>query len=278
MRQLSLSVIIPAYNEVDTIGLCLESLKQQTDLPLEILVVDDGSTDGTGQAVKQLAQSYQRVRLLSQPHLGPAKARNLAANQAKGEVLVFVDADMEFSPDFLVVLTKPIFLSQARGTWSGEEWVKNWTNVWARCWNFNQGRKTASMVGNRGQKRVFRAVLTSEFLRVKGFDSIGYTDDWTLVSKLGYQPKATRAKFYHHNPDLLKDVFSQAYWIGKRQYKLSSLGIIVTLVKYNPGFSLISGLFKSLFFAEPRFIVFKLVHDWGIWRGAWDKLTKGNRY
>ena len=194
MRQLSVSVIIPAFNEANTINLCLESLRRQTDLPVEILVVDDGSTDTTAQVVEQFNQGYKRVRLLSQPHLGPAKARNLAARQARGKVLVFVDADMEFSPDFLLALTQPIFNGQSRGSWSGEEWVKNWDNVWARCWNFNQGRLTASMIGNQGQKRVFRAVLRSEFLRVGGFDSIGYTDDWTLVNKLGYQPKPTRAK------------------------------------------------------------------------------------
>lgn len=279
MKQSSVSIIIPAFNEADTIGLCLESLRNQTDLPLEILVVDDGSTDDTAQRVKKVSRGYKRVRLLSQPHLGPAKARNLAAKQAKGEVLVFVDADMEFSPDFLVTLTQPIFSGKAKGTWSGEEWVKNWDNVWARCWNYNANRREPRMIGTgKGQKRVFRAVLRSEFLRVAGFDSIGYTDDWTLVNKLGYEPKPTRAKFFHYNPDTLKDVFSQAYWIGKRQYKLKKLGTIITLVKYNPGFSLIAGLLKAVRYVEPRFVAFKLVHDWGIFRGAWDSLRHGSRY
>jgi len=279
MKQLSVSVIIPAFNEADTIGLCLESLRNQTDLPLEILVVDDGSTDETGSLVKQFAKNYHRVRLLVQPHQGPALSRNLAAKQAKGAVLVFVDADMEFSPDFLVTLTQPIFSDKARGTWSGEEWVRNWDNVWARCWNFNANRRSLMMIGSdKGQKRVFRAVLRSEFLRVSGFDSIGYTDDWTLVNKLGYQPKATRAKFFHYNPDSLKKIFSQAYWIGKRQYKLGQLGTIITLVKYNPGFSLIVGMAKSIKYLEPRFVVFKLVHNWGIFRGAWDSLRHGSRY
>lgn len=278
MKQLSVSVIIPAFNEAETISLCLNSLKLQTDLPTEILVVDDGSSDATAQIVKKFNQVYQRVRLLTQAHLGPAKARNLAAGQAKGQVLVFVDADMEFAPDFLLTLTRPIFAGIAKGTWSGEEWVKNWDNIWARCWNYNQGRATASMTGNRGQRRVFRAILKSEFDQVAGFDSIGYTDDWTLANKLGYLPKATRAKFYHHNPGLLSEVFSQAYWIGKRQYKLGRLGTVITLVKFNPVFSLVSGMGKAVKYLEPRFIIFKLVHDWGILRGAWASLTQGSQY
>ena len=278
MKQLSVSVITPAFNEAKTIRWCLESLRQQTDLPLEILVVDDGSTDTTAVLVNQAAKNYERIRLLQQDHFGPARARNLAADQAKGKVLVFVDADMEFAPDFLVNLTRPVLQGITKGTWSGEEWVKNWDNVWSRCWNFNQGRSTASMTGNQGQKRVFRAILKSEFMRVGGFDSIGYTDDWTLVNKLGYQPKATRAKFYHYNPDSLNSVFSQAYWIGQRQYKLGKLGTFITLVKFNPVFSLIVGLVKAVQHLELRFIFFKLVHDWGIVRGAWDQLTKGSRY
>ena len=278
MKQLSVSVIIPAFNEAQTIGLCLNSLRSQTNLPEEIIVIDDGSSDSTAKIVKQISQNYQRVRLLTQAHQGPAAGRNLAAGQARGEILVFVDADMEFAPDFLISLVRPILFGQTKGTWSGEEWVKNWDNVWARCWNYNQGRPTASMIGNPGQKRVFRAILKSEFDRVGGFDSIGYTDDWTLVNKLGYQPKATRAKFFHHNPDSLSQVFSQAFWIGKRRYKLGKLGAIITLVKFNPFFSLISGIIGAIKYLEPRFIIFKLVHDWGIIRGAWDNLTKGRRY
>lgn len=277
MKQLSLSVIIPAFNEAKTIERCLNSLKEQTNLPLEILVVDDGSTDDTVKRMREVSDGYKRIRLLSQPHLGPARARNLAAKQAKGQVLVFVDADMEFAPDFLVNLTQPIFSGKAKGSWSGEEWVKNWNNVWARCWNYDAGRRSSMMTGSQGQKRVFRAVLRNEFMRVNGFDSIGYTDDWTLVNKLGYQPKPTRAKFFHYNPDSLRDVFSQAYWIGKRQYKLNQLGTIITLVKYNPIFSFISGILKAVKYHEPRFIVFKLVHDWGILRGAWESLA-GSRY
>jgi len=278
MKQLSVSVIIPAFNEAQTISLCLNSLRSQTNWPEEIIVIDDGSSDSTAKIVKQISQNYQRVRLLTQAHQGPAVGRNLAASQARGQILVFVDADMEFAPDFLINLARPILLGQTKGAWSGEEWVKNWDNVWARCWNYNQGRPTASMTGGRGQKRVFRAILKSEFDRVGGFDSIGYTDDWTLVNKLGYQPKATRAKFFHHNPGSLSLALEQAFWVGKRRYKLGKLGIIITLVKFNPIFSLISGIFRAVKYLEPRFIVFKLVHDWGIVRGAWVSLTRGNQY
>jgi len=272
MKQVPVSVIIPAFNAEKTLKACLASIRQQTFLPLEIIVVDDGSTDATAAIVAAAGREYSRIKLIRQTHLGPAKARNLAAAQAAGKVLVFADADMEFGPDFLDTLTKPILSDKAKGSWSGEEQVKNWDNIWARCWNFNQGWPTAQRAGGRGQRRVFRAVLKTEFDRVGGFDSIGYTDDWTLVNKLGYEPKPTRAKFYHANPDTLDKVFSQAYWIGKRQYKLAKLGTLLTLVKYNPVLSLIAAILKSVRYREPGLLLFKPVYDWGIFRGAWESL------
>lgn len=273
------SIIIPAYNEADNIINCLNSLFNQTLKVLEIIVVDDGSTDTTVVKVLKLSKTLPKIKLIKQAHQGPAKARNLAASQAKGDILVFVDADMEFDQSFLKQLTLPIFNHTAIGSWSGNEWVKNWQNVWARCWNYNQNRSDAKMVSNdQGQKKVFRSILKSEFIRVKGFDSIGYTDDWSLGSKLGVEPKVTTAKFYHHNPNTLVTVFRQARWIGKRNYKLGKIGILWTIFKSNAGFSILIGLYKSLRYIFPPFIIFKLVYDLGILLGAIEKLWFGSYY
>ena len=134
------------------------------------------------------------------------------------------------------------------------------------------------MIGNlKVQRPVFRSILKLEFLRVNGFDSIGYTDDWTLGNKLGYQPKVTTAKFFHHNPDSLLKVFSQANWIGKRNYKLGKFGALWTIVKSNALFSSFIGLYKSLRFLTPGFLLFKLVYDLGIMIGALKSL-KGDKY
>ena len=271
---MTISVIIPAYNETKTISPCLQSLLNQTRKPDEIIVIDDGSTDKTIKQIKQFSQ----VKLLKQAHQGPGTARNYGASQAKGKILVFVDADMEFDQDFLAQLLKPILTGKAKGTWSGQEFVKNWHNPWARCWNYNQNRRTSRMIGrSKGQRKVFRAILKSEFDKVKGFDIIGYTDDWTLVSKLGYQPKPTHAKFYHHNPDTLLEVFHQARWFGQRPYKLGHLGTLLTILKINAVLSVIIGLFKSIIFLTPQFLIFKLVYDLGIIFGAFQSLL-GKRY
>lgn len=274
-----ISVIIPAYNSSSTIEACLTSILNQTQPPAEIIVVDDGSTDGTVKKITHLQQELPKISLFNQSHQGPGAARNLAAAKATGQILVFVDSDMEFDQNFLKELTRPIIKARAIGTWSGNEWVKNWHNVWARCWNYNQNRSTRRMIGsNPGQKPVFRAVLKSEFMRVKGFDLVGYTDDWTLGNKLGVMPKTSYAKFYHHNPATLAQVFTHSRWVGKRPYKFGALGTLVTVLRSNVLFSLVIGLIKSVRYFTPGFIIFKLVYDFGIIWGAVENLCFGFSY
>ncbi len=268
-----ISVIIPSYNSGQTIKVCLDSLSKQR-LPAEIILVDDGSKDNSQSIVK----SFPQIKLLMQNHQGPGIARNLGAKQAKGQILIFVDSDMEFAKNFLADLTKPIVKGKAKGSWSGNESVANWNNTWARCWNYNQNRFNPHMTGSKGQRHVFRAIIKSEFNRVNGFDSIGYTDDWSLVNKLRFEPAVTQARFYHHNPASLQAVFKKARWIGKRQYKLGKLGTLWTIFKANAGFSIIIGLFQIIKFRTPAMIIFKLIYDLGIMLGALENLCFGFYY
>lgn len=100
-----LSVIIPAYNAEDTIGHCLSALLNQS-LPreaYEIIVVDDGSTDGT----RDVLGRYPGVRLIEQANQGPAAARNLGVREARGDIVLFTDADCEPTPDWIERLTVP---------------------------------------------------------------------------------------------------------------------------------------------------------------------------
>ncbi|HEY5600937.1 MAG TPA: glycosyltransferase family A protein, partial [Patescibacteria group bacterium] len=87
------SVIIPTYNEENTISEAVKTLSEQTYKPLEILMVDDGSTDNTLRVISNFQFPISNFQLLKQNHAGPGKARNLGAQKAKGEILVFVDAD-----------------------------------------------------------------------------------------------------------------------------------------------------------------------------------------
>lgn len=267
MKNLGVSVIITAYNEEKTIRSCLESLVKQDYKPLEIIVVDDGSIDKTSAISKEFNAKSYRLN-----HEGTAISRNFATKKAIGEILVFLDADMEFEKNFITKLTAPINKQETKGTFSKLEYVKNWGKPLARCWNRVNSPKPPDGLRVRQDLDVgddFRAILKSEFDKAGGFDNIGYTDTWTLSKKLNYKPmNAIGAIYYHNNPETYNEVFQSAQWIGKRRYKLGRLGNILVLLRSIIFLSLIKGLVRAFKYNEPRFVLFQIIYDLGITKGA----------
>ena len=101
---MDISVVVPAYNAAATIGACLESLLAQS-VPrhrYEVIVVDDGSDDQTGEIVAD-----HGVCLLTQPHQGPARARNRGVAEARGEIVLFTDADCVPATDWIGQMVMP---------------------------------------------------------------------------------------------------------------------------------------------------------------------------
>lgn len=94
----NVSVVTPAFNAAHTIGAAIGSALRQTNLPDEILVVDDGSTDATAKIV---AAYPAPVVLIRREHGGPAAARNSALAQARGRFVALLDADDQFLPEHL---------------------------------------------------------------------------------------------------------------------------------------------------------------------------------
>lgn len=92
---IALSVVIPAFNASDHIEACLRSVLSQKDVSLEIIVVDDGSTDNTVEKVNRCVDGDDRVTLLTGDNEGPALARNRGVGAARGTYLAFADADDE---------------------------------------------------------------------------------------------------------------------------------------------------------------------------------------
>lgn len=88
-----ISIIVPVYNVKDYLEKCLKSICGQTYQNLEIIVVDDGSTDGSGELCDVFAQSDSRIKVVHQSNGGVSAARNKAISVAQGEYLGFVDSD-----------------------------------------------------------------------------------------------------------------------------------------------------------------------------------------
>ena len=96
-----ISVVIPAHNVARFVGRTLDSVLKQTHRALDVIVVDDGSTDNTADIVQDIVRRDPRVRLLRSDKLGVSAARNLAIAQAKAQLIAPVDADDIWHPDKL---------------------------------------------------------------------------------------------------------------------------------------------------------------------------------
>lgn len=88
-----ISVIVPAFNAEKTIKESIQSIQVQTYSNIEIIIVDDGSTDKTAEIVKQLATNDSRIELISINNSGVSIARNIAIENSKGQYIAFLDAD-----------------------------------------------------------------------------------------------------------------------------------------------------------------------------------------
>lgn len=103
------SVIVPVYNVKKYVGLTLNSISGQTFTNFEVLVIDDGSTDGSGELLDDIAAKDPRIRVFHQPNAGVSAARNLGLDEAKGEWIVFVDGDDALRKNALEVLADCIY-------------------------------------------------------------------------------------------------------------------------------------------------------------------------
>lgn len=274
------SVIIPVYNEEADVKECLKSLQSQSYKSIEIIVIDDGSTDSTKQIINKFP-----VKLLEQNHQGPGVARNKGAKAVKGDILVFVDADMTFDKDFIKDLIFPIIRNKTIGTFSKNEMNANKENIFSRFWNINRGWPVSKLIPKNYPRTapVFRAILKSEFYKVGGFDTGGeYTDDWSLSRKLG--KKATLAKgavYYHKNPDNFREIWKQARWIGKGEFIAGNFARkLRSLVYYSFFVSVVIGLFKSILKAKGdlRFLIFRIYYDSAIWLSVFLSFFKEAKY
>lgn len=100
------SIVIPVYNFQKYFLKLLKYLKQQTNTNIEIICIDDGSTDNSLKILQQYAQKDSRVKILTQKNQGAAAARNLGLSIAKGKYVIFLDSDDYFEPDLIEASVK----------------------------------------------------------------------------------------------------------------------------------------------------------------------------
>lgn len=99
-----LSVIVPVYNVEPYLSECVNSILNQTYKNFEVILVDDGSTDNSGELCDRFAEKDLRVRVIHKKNGGLSSARNIGVGESKGEYICFVDSDDMISSDYLKIL------------------------------------------------------------------------------------------------------------------------------------------------------------------------------
>jgi glycosyltransferase involved in cell wall biosynthesis len=213
------SVIVPAYNAAAFIAETVGSALAQTYRDIEIIVVDDGSTDNTVEIVKSLASQDQRVRLLQQQNSGVAAARNYAIEQSRGTLIAPLDADDLWRPD---KLAKQVAVMRSSGPEVGM--------VYAWSASIDESGRVLPRIGNfaRHEGNIFPFLVFHNFIgngsaplirRDCLLDAGGY--DTTLSARGG---ECEDLMLYLHIAESYKVVLVPAILVGYRvrQNSLSS--------------------------------------------------------
>lgn len=161
------SVIIPTYQHAGTLAACLDAVLRQTYRDAEVIVVDDGSTDNTREV---LAPYRDRVRIVVQQNRGANAARNRGLAEAKGELVIFCDADVIMEPDMLTKMVHALDVQPGASiAYSGFRF--GWKSFRGVPWN-------------PGRLRKMNYIHTTSLVRradFPGFDeSVGRFQDWDV--------------------------------------------------------------------------------------------------
>jgi len=186
LTQPSLTVIVPVLNGGEDFRRCLQSIRQGDTQPQELIVVNDGSTDGSGKLARQFG-----AKVIDLPQAnGPALARNRGASLAQGEILFFVDADVTVQRDTLRQVAQ-VFQSRPEvdaliGSYDDQPGAENFTSQYRNLLHHYthqvSSTEASTFWGACG------AVRRSAFIAVGGFDE-GYRVPCVEDIELGYRFK-----------------------------------------------------------------------------------------
>ncbi len=214
-----ISVIVPIYNSEKYLNKCLDSLVNQTFKDIEIVLVNDGSTDGSEEIIKDYLEKDDRIIYFKQPNGGQASARNLGLSKASGEYISYLDSDDYVDLDMLETIDQhtkdgyDIILSDYYiNRKDGEEYHKLYTGNIGEVklidyWKFD------TCPWNKVYKKSF--LLDNHFSFPEG---IMYEDFASIPTLVKYEPKlfyCGRA-FVHY---VLSDVSTMRSEVYKRKYE-----------------------------------------------------------
>jgi glycosyltransferase involved in cell wall biosynthesis len=214
------SVIIPAYNSESTMESCLNALVRQSLDPddYEVIVIDDGSTDGTADIIKGFPVKYIR-----QPNNGPATARNHGAREARGEIILFTDSDCAPSFTWVEEMARPFqdsTVSAVKGAYRTSQ--KSFAARFAQV-EFEERFEILKRAESIDMVDTYSAAFRRDvFWGAGGFDEsfpVANNEDTDLSYKLsaeGHRMVFNPDAIVHHlsHPDTLREYARRKFWRG----------------------------------------------------------------
>jgi len=226
---LSVSVVVPVRNATRTLHHCLAALERLDPAPAEILLVDNGSTDGSFQLLRAFARdrAAERAQVLEEPRRGAAAARNAGIRVAKGEVLAFTDADCAPEPAWLRHLTGP-FVEPTVGAVAGRVVAAppaSTLELFSALYTLQLPDRPAARrhwtPWEGGYPTANFAVRRALAQELEGFDeSVGiYGEDYDLCARLYARGVeilyVSGARVAHHHRTSLAGLLRQAFGFGR---------------------------------------------------------------
>jgi len=182
------SIVVATYNRKDKLKKCLNALANQTypKEDYEIIIVDDGSTNGTYEFLKEKQKEIKNLRIFRQNNKGPAAARNLGVKNAKGEIIFFTDDDVivpnNWIEEFLKVFEKyPEVVAVGGYIEASEEMIKK--NIFAKYESY-MSRLVYNMPNELyvGGVETFGVVTCNAAYKKKVIEEVGYFDEMFPVA------------------------------------------------------------------------------------------------
>lgn len=248
----SLSIIIPAYNEEQTLEKCVHSLKDQQYPGLKIIIVDDGSTDNTRKLGRGLAEKYPFVRYIRKPNKGKAAALNTGLSELDTEYFGFIDADTFLSDNALKNMVRyftagPAAVIAAVKPAQPKNLVERMQKIEYVLASFT--RKLMSFLDSLYYTPGFAIYRTEVIRKVGGFDEENFTEDLEIGLRLksaGYSIENTIDDCaYTVVPKTLRELFDQrmrwyrGHIYNSKKYshmffsrKYGSLGMFILPMQY----------------------------------------------
>jgi glycosyltransferase involved in cell wall biosynthesis len=217
----TLSVVLCTYNRKQLVERAIASVQRQTFVHWELMIVDDGSTDGSDQLLLAIAKSDPRITYVRQTNRGLAYSRNIGVGMARGDYVTFIDSDDEWSPRHLELRV---------------DYLRDHPSVDALHGGVSlKGPRTRQYVidATRPGKKIHLSkcyiagtlfIKRFVFLRLGGFPNMEYGDDYHFMTRLARRFKLVRVKWptyiYHLDSDnRLCDLFEEGGVAAIRRYR-----------------------------------------------------------